>query len=125
MLTPVPGYTHLKVLIPDPEPTPPTPPPPDAGGRRTAARLIQVALEATFGMRPVRQLTRQLFDAPVRVHVTARRRERSGQAPAPVRLMSLHTRADGEAFGTAVAAGHTHAFVARVTEGRLGSFRVM
>lgn len=125
MLTPVPGYTHLKVLIPDPGPPPPTPPPPEPGERHTAARLIQVALETAFGMRPLHQLTRRLFDAPVRVHVTARRRERAGRPPAPVRLVSLHTRADGEAFGTAVAAGHTHAFVARISEGRLGSFRVM
>ncbi|WP_040085089.1 hypothetical protein [Corynebacterium humireducens] len=125
MLSPVPGLTHLKVLTPAPPPadaTPPPPPPRGTGVQRRAEALVRIALETAFGMRPLPHLRPTEFDGPVRVHVAARQRQgMRGQ----VRLDTLHLRADGEVFGTAVSGGRAHAFTGRVAERRLVSFRVL
>ncbi|AGF71761.1 Rv3235 family protein [Corynebacterium halotolerans] len=127
MLTPVPGCTHLKVLVPDPSPASTPSPQPTRDTRRTAAHLVLIALEVTFGLRPAHQLTPRRFDAAVRIHVTARLRATRGaqEIRGPVRLDSLHTRPDGEVFGTAVTGTRTHAFTARIDDTRMRSFRVL
>lgn len=131
MLIPVPGLTHLKVLAPTPpfiDDTVATPPPasPARQGSGNALPLVRVALEVAFGMRPLQQLTKQRFDAGVRVHIAARRRAtRSPASRGAVRVDTLHLREDGEIFGTAVAGGQAHAFTARVADNRLTSFRVL
>ena len=127
MLIPVPGCTHLKVLVPDPSPAPSPPPQPTRDARRTAAHLVLVALEVAFGLRPGHQLTPKRFDAAVRIHVTARLRAARGarELRGPVRLDSLHTRSDGEVFGTARVGDRTHAFTARIDDTRMRSFRVL
>lgn len=128
MLTPVPGLTHLKVLVP---PTPlidVTPPPPrhnTPAVQHRASGLVRIALEVTFGMRPPTQLTRRSFADPVRKHISARLRSGVGAGRGPVRIDTLHLREDGEIFGTAVAAGHAHAFAARLDGQQLASFRVL
>lgn len=128
MLTPVPGLTHLKVLIP---PTPlidVAPPPPrhhTSPVQHRATGLVRIALEVTFGMRPATQLTRRSFADPVRKHIGARLRSGRAAGRGPVRIDTLHLREDGEIFGTAVAAGHAHAFAARVDGQQLASFRVL
>ncbi len=126
MLIPVPGCTHLKVLIPEPAPSPQPPAPTPHDARRTATHLVRVALEIAFGLRPAHQLTPRLFDAAARIHVTARlRMAQASRAQGPVRLDSLHTRPDGEIFGTATVGGRTHAYTARLHDGRMRSFRVL
>lgn len=125
MLSPVPGLTHLKVLTPaapPAEPSPTPPPPSSDDRRRQAAALVRIALEAAFGMRPATRLKPAQFATPVRVHAAARQRQ---GVRGPVRVDTLHLRADGEVFGTAVSAGRAHAFTARVAERRLVSFRVL
>lgn len=131
MLIPVPGLTHLKVLVPTPPlinvplgAPPPLPPVRQETGRATP--LVRVALEVAFGMRPLQQLTKRRFDPGVRVHITARRRaSKSPTSGGAVRVDTLHLREDGEIFGTAVAGGQAHAFTARVADNRLTSFRVL
>ncbi|WP_156227054.1 hypothetical protein [Corynebacterium comes] len=83
---------------------------------------MRIALETAFGMRPVPQLKPAQFATPVRLHVAARQRQ---GVRGPVRVDTLHLRADGEIFGTAVSGGRAHAFTARVAERRLVSFRVL
>jgi hypothetical protein len=124
MLSPVPGLTHLKVLIPRPPlvDVAPPPPPPADGQQRRAESLVRIALETAFGMRPVPQLKAAQFATPVRLHVAARQRQ---GIRGPVRVDTLHLRADGEIFGTAVSAGRAHAFTARVAGRQLLSFRVL
>lgn len=125
MLTPVPGLTHLKVLTPSPSPVdaaPPPPPPPPDGSQRRAEVLVRLALETAFGIRPVPQLKSTQFAPQVRLHAAARQRQ---GIRGPVRVDTLHLRADGEIFGTAVSAGRAHAFAARMAQRRLVSFRVL
>lgn len=124
MLSPIPGLTHLKVLVPRPpliDAAPPQSPPAD-GSRRRAEMLVRLALETAFGMRPVPQLKANQFATPVRLHVAARQRQ---GIRGPVRVDTLHLRDDGELFGTAVSAGRAHAFTARVSGRQLVSFRVL
>lgn len=71
MLVPIPGFAHLFYLVPDPFP--------QRVQVRTAvpreiSMLVRVALDSAFGLRPITHLTPKLFDAPVRAHVSARRR---------------------------------------------------
>ncbi|RNE48746.1 hypothetical protein [Corynebacterium alimapuense] len=63
----------------------------------------------------------------MRLHLSARLRAARGQSTAsgPVRMDTLHLRADGEVFGTAVSGGRAHAFTARVADNRMTSFRVL
>ncbi|MFC6147575.1 hypothetical protein [Corynebacterium nasicanis] len=124
MLSPVPGFTHLKVLTPAPPliDAPPPPAPRETGAQRRAEALVRIALEAAFGLRSLHQLRPAQFSGPVRLHVAARQRI---TARAPVRVDTLHLRADGEIFGTAVSAGQAYAFTGRVEDIRLLSFRVL
>lgn len=123
MLSPVPGLTFLKVLVPD------TPAERDLGERldmsahRAAAQLVLVALEAAFRMRPLEKLSANRFSPAVRNHISARLRTTTDTGA--VRLDALHVRPSGEAFGSATVAGSTHAFTARVSAGRLEFFRVL
>ena len=127
MLSPVPGLTHLKVLTPAPPlidatPPPPHPQTPDSGAQRRAEALARIALEASFGMRPVGHLPPERFAGPVRLHVAARQRRGVRGA---VRVDTLHLRPGGEFFGTAVSGGRAYAFTGRVEGTRLAIFRVL
>ncbi|ALC05220.1 hypothetical protein CDES_03840 [Corynebacterium deserti GIMN1.010] len=69
MLVPIPGFTHLLYLVPDPltqaiaaQPEVP----------REVSALVRVALDSAFGLRPVAHLTPKLFDAAVRAHISSR-----------------------------------------------------
>lgn len=139
MYYPVPGHSHLQVLVPhgsfphaghDTTPDHSThqrPRPRGAWepGRVTpkASPLVQVALDAAFGIREVEALQRGKFHRRVRLHIAARRR--SHAEAGPVRITSFHTRDDGESFGTVIARGRTYGFAARLQDGRLTSFKVL
>lgn len=124
MLSPVPGLTHLKVLVPQPPLNAVAPPPPAStdGSRHHAETLVRIALETAFGMRPVPQLKAPQFATPVRLHAAARQRQ---GIRGPVRVDTLHLRSGGELFGTAVSGGRAHAFTARMSGRQLVSFRVL
>ncbi|MHA2788274.1 hypothetical protein ACXZ66_03860 [Corynebacterium sp. S7] len=129
MYYPVPGQTHLSVLVPGqihPRPVPrgtrPRGTEPRGASQGSPAGLVKVALDAAFGIRELRALQQARFDHSVRMHVAAKRRsETSG----PVRILSFHTRANGEVFGTAATEERTYGFAARIERGRLISFKVL
>ncbi|GAB2500106.1 hypothetical protein CATRI_03010 [Corynebacterium atrinae] len=127
MLTPIPGLTHLKVLVPSAPliDVPPTAPrtTPITDSTQLSTSLVVVALEAAFGMRRANQLNANRFGMAVRTHIAAR--QRSGQRPEPVRMGALHLQEDGELFGTAHAGGRAYAFTGCVDKQRLLSFRVL
>ncbi|WP_087116059.1 hypothetical protein [Corynebacterium urinipleomorphum] len=125
MYYPVPGHTHMKVLLPAPasHPSPPL--------RRPAislrespsfSPLIRVALDAAFGIRDIRALQKRTFAPMVRTYVRARRI--GGLPPGHVRVDTSRRRGH-EFFGTAVSEGTRYAWVARVKADRLESFRVL
>ncbi len=121
MYYPVPGYRHMKVLV---QPPPPQPRPRPARPRSVRpSPLVKIALEAAFGMRDTRVLNHPHYAAGVRNHVNARRR---ANTPAgPVQILTCHAREGGEFFGTVQLAGRRYAYVARVVEGKLVSFKVL
>lgn len=126
MYYPVPGHTHLKVLLPTPASSRSAPP-----VHRTArpiddplvtSPLITMALDATFGIRDIRALQKRAFAPIVRTYVRARRI--GGLPPGHVRVATSRQRGQ-EFFGTAVSAGTRYAWVARIKADRLVSFRVL
>ncbi len=135
MYYPVPGHSHVKVLVPEVsqpvKPRPPsrpshriTKPAIDAAELAAVSPLVRVALDAAFGIRDIRTLQQRSFSYGVRAHVRAQRR--SGKKPAgTVRVLSAHARGEGEFHGTASSGGRNYAWVARMAEGRLQSFRVL
>lgn len=127
MLMPIPGLTHLKLLVPstpliDVRATPPRTIP-TADSTQLSTSLVVIALEAAFGMRRASQLNATRFGMSVRTHIAAR--QRSGLRPEPVRMGALHLQDDGELFGTAHAGGRAYAFTGCVDKQRLLSFRVL
>mgnify|MGYP001631788434 CR=1 FL=1 len=144
MYYPVPGHSHLKVLVPDvPKPVDSRPPgrspgrlsqaalsgkiggpAPDPSELAAVSPLVRVALDAAFGIRDIRTLQKRSFSYGVRAHVRARRR--TGAPPAgAVRVLSAHARGEGEYHGTATSEGRNYAWVARMKDGRLHAFRVL
>lgn len=124
MYYPVPGHTHLKVLLPAHE-NAASSPSCSAGSARDAhafSPLIRVALDATFGIRDIRALQNRTFAPMVRTYVRARRI--GGLPPGHVRVDASRRRGQ-EFYGTAVSAGTRYAWVARVKADRLVSFRVL
>ncbi|WP_026196106.1 hypothetical protein [Corynebacterium lubricantis] len=127
MYYPVPGQTHLSVLVPGQSQPRPQPRPVPRGTRPRGteprgASLVKVALDAAFGIRELRALQQARFDHSVRMHVAAKRRS---EAAGPVRILSFHTRANGEVFGTAATKERKYGFAARIESGRLTSFKVL
>ena len=139
MYYPVPGHSHLKVLVPEQfggavaprkRPSRATSQPAtiqsehlDPKELAALSPLVRVALDATFGIRDIRALQERSFAYGVRAHVRARRR--TGTPAGTVKVLSAHARAGGEFHGTAVSNGRHYAWVARIEEGRLLSFRVL
>lgn len=144
MLRALPGYSHLKILTPTvahPSRVMTTQVAPDASLRG----LIQVALDAAFGMRPETSLRRPLFDTQVRVHVAAHLKRSALRGPVTVQRIDVHpapTRpphdplevaivAATEFIGSYTVAGTTKAFAGRgeLPEGKrqwvLRSLRLM
>lgn len=127
MYYPVPGLTHMKVLLPAPGRRAAPPPISGkagamAGETPTFSPLIRVALDAAFGIRDLKALQARTFAPMVRTYVRARR---IGGLPPGVVKVSTSRRRGQEFYGTAEAAGARYAWVARVNAGRLVSFRVL
>lgn len=132
MLVPIPGMSMLKFVVPDPPPAEPPqlqPRPLPSGAHHVARALIQKALDVACGMRPLVQLERRRFDRPVHVHLAARLRHSGLRGPVAVASLHLAPGVDGlEVYGTAVCAGVTFGYTARLSTdwpGRLLSFRVL
>ena len=174
MYYPVPGHSHLKVLVPDvsrpgdSRPLGQSPgrlsqaamsgrfgsPAPDPAELAAVSPLVRVALDAAFGIRDIRTLQERSFSYGVGAPGRARRgpgvlvlrytrprapgsfidgggppgraRRRTGAAPAGgVRVLSAHARGEGEYHGSATSGGRHYAWVARIADGRLLSFRVL
>ncbi|WP_291314638.1 hypothetical protein [Corynebacterium sp. UBA2622] len=121
MYYPVPGYQHMKVLV-QPPPAPQRPSPVRRRGVRPSP-LVKVALEAAFGMRDSAALKQSLYAPGVRNHISARRRAKTPAGP--VQILTCHAREGGEFFGSAQLGTRRYAYVARVVEGRLVSFKVL
>ena len=121
---PVPGHTHMKVLVPRAT----FPKVERVQGVRAVptdpmAPLVRQALDATFGNRGIASLTGALFDLGVRSHVRAKRHQ-----PLPkgeVRVLSCHTRDNGEVFGSIAVGSKRYGFAARMHGDRLVSFKVL
>ncbi|MCP1387962.1 hypothetical protein M5J20_07130 [Corynebacterium sp. TA-R-1] len=124
MYYPAPGHQHIKVLVPratfpDVERLPGVRAVPD----NPMAPLVRQALDASFGVRDPESLTGALFDMGVRSHIRARLRQ-----PRPageVRVLSCHTRENGEAFGSVAVGERRYAWAAKMRNGRLVSFKVL
>lgn len=124
MYSPVPGHHHIKVLIPRPTlPKIQATPPVRAVPNNPLAPLVRQAIEAAFGHRDPESLTATLFDMGVRSHLRAR--QRTPRPPGKVRVLSCHVRENGEFFGTVAVGPKRCAWVARISEGRLVSFKVL
>lgn len=121
---PVPGHTHLKVLLPAPSnrAAPPAPFIGPSGDTPTFSPLIRVALDAAFGIRDIKTLQKRAFAPMVRTYVRARR---TGGLPPGIVQVSSSRRRGQEYYGTAESEGERYAWVARVNANRLVSFRVL
>lgn len=117
---PVPGHTHLRLLVPKESPAAAAP---REHERPSLSPLVKVALDAAFGIRQITDLRAHQFGVTVRAHVSARRR--AGLISGPVRIMSSHAGGGGEFYGSADCAGKRYAWAARIDEGRLVSFKVL
>lgn len=125
MYYPVPGHTHVKVLLPTQgaRSSPPARATANPDGEAPdCSPLIRVALDATFGIRDLRALQKRTFAPMVRTYVRARRI--GGLPPGYVRVATSRRRGK-EFYGTAVSAGTRYAWVARINADRLESFRVL
>lgn len=126
MYYPVPGHTHLKVLLPAHDSAGSSPPTHRSPGPTRDAHafspLIRVALDAAFGIRDIRALQKRTFAPMVRTYVRARRI--GGLPPGRVHVDASRRRGQ-EFYGTAVSAGTRYAWVARVKADQLVSFRVL
>ena len=124
MYSPAPGHQHIKVLIPRPtRPDIQATPSVRAVPNNPLSPLVRQAIEAAFGHRNPESLTAALFDMGVRSHLRARQR-----APRPagkVKVLSCHAREGGEFFGTVAVGPRRYAWVARIADGRLVSFKVL
>lgn len=126
MLVPIPGLIHLKYLVPDDPVLPrrhrePVP--------REISALVRVALDSVFGIRPVTHLHPRRFGAPVRAHITARRKQ---GLPGVAKLISCHVQVragTAEVYGSVAVDGRSTAYAARLDESdgmwRMLSFRVL
>ncbi|QYR18237.1 hypothetical protein JJQ73_04000 [Corynebacterium glutamicum] len=126
MLVPIPGFAHLLYLVPDPLP--------QAIHARTevpreVSVLVRVALDSAFGLRPIAHLTPKLFDAPVRAHVSARRRLGFTES---ANLLSCHVQLgekSAEVCGSISMGVRRTAYAARLAESggmrRMLNFRVL
>ncbi|GAB3087958.1 hypothetical protein CAQUA_09100 [Corynebacterium aquatimens] len=117
---PVPGHTHVSVLVPRAR-KPGAPPRPDE--QPSLSPLVRVALDATFGIRQVADLRNHQFAAVVRAHVGAR--QRRGLQKGPVTILSSHASDTGEFCGTATCGEEVYGWVGSVKNGKLESFRVL
>ena len=123
MYYPVPGHTHIQVLLPG-EKTPTAPvalgkPP---GKEVPFSPLIRTALDATFGVKDIQALQKRAFAPIVRSYVRARR---IGGLPTGTVRVASTARKGQEFYGTAISAGSRYAWVARVKADQLVSFRVL
>ena len=113
MLIPIPGFTHLKYLVSDPVLTRSrdhTPVP------REVSALVRVALDSAYGLRPVTHLHPKRFDAPVRAHISARRKQGGAEV---AKLMSCHiqvTENSAEVCGSISLQSRTTAYAARLVQ---------
>ncbi|ANE03411.1 Rv3235 family protein [Corynebacterium crudilactis] len=126
MLVPIPGFAHLLYLVPDPLPR--------AIQARTevpreVSVLIRVALDSAFGLRPITHLNPKLFDAAVRAHVSARRKQGFTQT---ADLLSCHVQLGeqtAEVCGSISVGLRRTAYAARLVESggiwRMLNFRVL
>ena len=133
MYYPVPGYTHMMVHLPDApardsSATRDEPAPPGASATPVLSPLVQVALDAAFGLRDVKILQERAFAPGVRAHVRARRRGRREPA-GTARIVTCHSSpgTDGsiEFCGTVISNNRHYGWVARVEGKRLAAFRVL
>ncbi len=133
---PVPGHQHIEVLVPGTAHTP-YPGPDQLLGRTPRPRgmepVVQQAIDAALGGRDPAARMAASFVPAVRAHIRARKREMkqatktaTKKTPAAeVKIVTCHAREGGEFFGTVDAAGKRRAYVARVENGKLVSFRVL
>lgn len=124
MYQPVPGHTHLKVLVPEPV-VGPEPQSPSPSGSRLSP-LVRIALDAAFGVRELRVLQQRTYSFGVRKHVAAQRR--ALHSPSTVRVLSCHGRdtpQGTELYGSIVSGGRTYGWVALIDGGRLTTFRIL
>ncbi|WKD57041.1 hypothetical protein CAPI_02335 [Corynebacterium capitovis DSM 44611] len=127
MYYPVPGCTHLKVVVPRLAPevaAPPRRPRPVHRAPRVSP-LVRAALEASFGLREAATLDGELYGMGVRSHVSARRRASRPSAKEPVRVLTCHARESGEIFGSVQAGTRRFGYAARIKDGKLVSFKVL
>lgn len=126
MFSAIPGYAHLKLLVPETPAPQPTPVVEDPAVRRLAHSLVTVVVEVAAGLRPFAHLNAQRFGDAVRLHVRACKR-RYGTEAKPVlgKLVSIHGRSDGEVYGTASLDGKNMAFTASLHGGKLTTFRLL
>ncbi|WJY67496.1 hypothetical protein [Corynebacterium auris] len=123
MYFPVPGHQHIKVLVPPAAVAPLPAPRSPARGTDRPSPLVAIALDAAFGVREASSLAHAQYAARVRGHIAARRR--ANRPTGPVRIISCHAREGGEFFGTVQSGQRRFAYVARIAEGKLVSFKVL
>ena len=125
MYYPVPGYTHMKVLLPRTEQRAATPARSGSSSGESPPfnPLIRVALDAAFGIRDIQTLQKRAFAPIVRSYLRARRI--GGMQKRGLVTVSASRRRGQEFFGTAESQGARYAWVARINADRLESFRVL
>lgn len=121
MLYPVPGHRHVHVLVPRRRAS--VRPQERAEPTASVSPLVRGALDAAFGVRDAATLKKKLYALGVRNHVNARLRSQTVRGP--VRIVTCHAREGGELFGTVDVGGHRFGYVARISQGRLVSFKVL
>lgn len=121
-----PGHQHVQLLVapkhrvhPDALPAPPTP--------SAMEPVIRQALNAALGGRGTNLPGPARILPAVRAHIRAQQRTRAlaGRTASTVRVVTCHARDGGEFFGTVDADSKRLAYVARVEDGKLVSFKVL
>lgn len=125
MLTPIPGFNHLKTWKPTPQqPTLQTTPETKTPQKPAKVRLlnqhavhhiINTALEVATGIKPINILTNERYHPSVLRHITARRRY---QQRGPATITSMHAHQQNPTTlnisGACQLAGKTYAYAAKI-----------
>lgn len=127
MYAPIPGFSYLKLYTaPDRIRYAHQPSAEALSKREEILELVAIALEVTGGLRPLHQLEGTKYNRDIKVHLRAwALNHRPQDQVVPVRMRSLHARANGEFFGSVDFGENRHGFTGSYQHNRLTAFRML
>ncbi len=127
MYIPIPGMSHLQLYAApqriryEREPTAG-----DLATREEIRGLVVIVVEVAASLRPLSHLDSARFAPEISTHIRAwKKAQPADESRGRIALSSLHARANGEYFGSAVIGGQQRAFTGSASGRHLRSFRML